>query len=226
MTAEQDARAQSVLTDLKRRKLQGELDFAGNPEILERVRLFEKESFAYNRPATIAAAKTEDIERLALLDNLTDLYNYRTFIKELKAEINRSTRYQQPVSLILLIIDNFETVNQQFGRLTSDSVMRIVGNVLKNSVREQDIPIKYDDQTFGAILPQTQAALASFVAERIRTRIGNQAISHNWHNFSVTASLGVASLPSHANSHDKLIARATEALQFANLRGGDRVFCV
>ncbi|HEY9756976.1 MAG TPA: GGDEF domain-containing protein [Oculatellaceae cyanobacterium] len=226
MTAEQEARAQAVLTDLKKRKLQGELDFAGNPEILERVRLFEKESFAYNRPATIAAAKTEDIERLALLDNLTDLYNYRTFVKELKAEISRSTRYQQPVALILLVVDNIDTVNQQFGHLTCDSVMRIVGNVLKNSVREQDIPVKYDEQTFGAILPQTHAAVASFVAERIRTRIGNQAISHNWHNFSVTASLGVAAFPAHANSHDKLIARATEALQFANLRGGDRVFSV
>jgi diguanylate cyclase (GGDEF)-like protein len=124
------------------------------------------------------------------------------------------------------LVDNLQAINQQYGSLTTDSVLRIVGNVLRNSVRELDIPVRYDQETFAAILPQTQPALASFVAERIRTRVGNQAISHNWQNFSVTASLGVAAFPIHANAHDKLIARATEALQFASLRGGDRVFCV
>ncbi len=227
MTAEPDSRALAVLADLKKRKLHGELDFAGNPEILESVKAYEAQAFAlFSKPPSIASAKSEEIERLALLDNLTDLYNYRTFIKELKAELSRAGRYQQSVSLILIVIDNFETIKQQYGNLTADALHRIVANVLKGAIRELDIPAKYDDQLFGVILPQTPASLACFVAERIRQRIGNQAISHNWQSFSVTASLGVASFPMHANTHDKLIARATEAAQFASLRGGDRVFSV
>ncbi|HNM50511.1 MAG TPA: hypothetical protein PKN86_12430, partial [Candidatus Obscuribacter sp.] len=62
--------------------------------------------------------------------------------------------------------------------------------------------------------------------ERIRQRVGNQAIVHNWHNFSVTASVGVASFPEHASDYDVLIACAIEALDTALVRGGDRVVSV
>jgi diguanylate cyclase (GGDEF)-like protein len=88
-----------------------------------------------------------------------------------------------------------------------------------------DIPAKYHEQTFAVVLPGADAGAASMVAERIRQRVGNQAISHNWNNFSVTASIGVAAFPAHAAAYDELIARALEALKYAAIRGGDRVLC-
>jgi diguanylate cyclase (GGDEF)-like protein len=222
---QQDARAQKIFNDIKIRSTGG-LSYAGSLQILQSVREFEAVNTALPTRAAIASARGEDIERLALLDNLTELYNYKTFLKELKAEINRARRYKHPVSLCMLAIDNYEAIKQQFGNLTAESVLRIVGNVLRGAIREVDIGAKYDETTFAVVLPNAHASNAALVAERIRQRIGNQAIAHNWQNFSVTASLGVAAYPVHGVAHDELSARALEALSFAIHRGGDRVFCV
>jgi diguanylate cyclase (GGDEF)-like protein len=99
----------------------------------------------------------------------------------------------------------------------------VVANVLRGALRELDIPAKYADQQFCIVLPGTTVAGASLVAERIRQRIGNQAIAHNWQSFSVTASIGVAAYPSDATEYDELIARSIEAMGYAINRGGDRV---
>jgi diguanylate cyclase (GGDEF)-like protein len=225
MSGQQTEFVQQVFDDLKRRQAGGR-DFAGNTEILQAVRDLEAASTAVPVRAAIAAARSEDIERLALLDHLTELYNYKTFLKELKAEVNRARRYKHSVSLCMFTIDNYESIREKFGQLTAESVLRVVGNVLRGAVREEDSAGKYSEETFCVVLPSAQAASAAMVSERIRQRIGNQFITHNGQNFSVTASVGVASLPAHANSHDELIARSIEALEHASSRGGDRVFCV
>ncbi len=218
-----DLRAEQIFSDLK--QSHGGLGYRGDPQILQSVREFEETNTALPSRPVLASARSEDIERLALLDNLTELYNYKTFIKELKAEMNRARRYQHSVSLCLLTIDNYDWIKQEMGYLTAESVLRILGRVLLGAVRDFDISAKYDDQTFVVVLSGAGAASAALVAERIRQRISNQAISNNWQNFSLTASLGVASFPTHAESHDQLIARAAEALKHALERGGDRVFC-
>jgi Response regulator containing a CheY-like receiver domain and a GGDEF domain len=76
------------------------------------------------------------------------------------------------------------------------------------------------------IFPETNASGASIVAERIRQRIGNQSITHNWHNLRVTASIGLAAFPAHAREPDELIERSVRALELAMQRGGDRVCTV
>jgi diguanylate cyclase (GGDEF)-like protein len=186
-------------------------------EVLERVREYEKTETATN-PGVVAG-----MDRMSLLDGLTELYNVRTFLKELKAELARAKRYKQPCSVCMLAIDNFDNVVQQYGYLTGDALMRVVANVLRTTLRETDIPAKYSTEVFVITLPQTGPAAAAIAAERIRKRVGNQAIMHNWQSFSVTASIGVASFPAHAESYDELIARSVEALEFALERGGDRV---
>jgi two-component system cell cycle response regulator len=225
MSGNQAELVDKVFADLKSRQTGGK-EFTGSAEILQAVRDLEATSTAPPVRAAIAAARSEDIERLALLDHLTELYNYKTFLKELKAEVSRAKRYKHSLSLCMFTIDNYEEIKEKFGQLTSESLLRVVGNVLRGSVREEDIPAKYSEETFCVVLPSAQAASASLVSERIRQRIGNQFITHNGQNFSVTASVGVASLPLHANTHDELIARSIEALEHASTRGGDRVFCV
>jgi diguanylate cyclase (GGDEF)-like protein len=193
--------------------------YGPNPEVIDRVKEYEKAEL------TVAPGGARDgMDRLALLDPMTELYNFRTFLKELKAELNRAQRYKQACSLCLLTVDSFDEVVQERGYLTGDAVLRVVANVLRITLRDSDVPAKYAPQVFAVIFPQTGPAAAAMAAERLRNRIGNQAISHNWQTFSVTASVGVASYPAQAESYDQLIARAIEALEFALERGGDRVF--
>lgn len=218
--------ANGMIDDLKKQRGLLAAGFIGSSEILERVREYERQDASVPQTISIAAAKGDDIEKLALLDGLTELYNHRTLLKELKAELNRARRYKHQVSLAALSIDNLEYVQQTYGVLTVDAVYKVLSNVLRASIREVDIPARYNDALFLVILPQTSAAGASLVSERIRQRIGNQAITHNWQNFSATASVGVANFPAHASEYDELIARAIEALEYAKHRGGDRVLCI
>jgi diguanylate cyclase (GGDEF)-like protein len=187
-------------------------------EVVERVREYEKAEMS-----PTAASSRDGMDRLSLLDPLTELYNFRTFMKELKAELNRAKRYKQSCAIVLLTVDNFEGMVHQYGYLTGDAILRVVANVLRTTLREADIPAKYGSQEFAIILPQTEPAGAAITAERVRKRIGNQAIAHNWQSFSVTASVGVASFPIHAEKYDELLARGMEALHYALERGGDRV---
>jgi len=185
----------------------------------EAVRLVEGEQ-------SLAAVKGEEIERLALLDTLTELYNSRTFYKEIKDELKRAKRYKRPVALCMVAIDGFKDVVRQYGALTSDAVLKVMGNVLRGAIRDVDIPARYSAEEFAIIFPETNASGASIVAERIRQRIGNQSITHNWHNLRVTASVGLAAFPAHAREHDELIEKSVRALELAMQRGGDKVCTV
>lgn len=225
MDVELEEKVKKIWQDLESRRYHSGEDKIARSDWLKKVREYEAAVNSPTRALAIASANSDEIEKLALLDNLTELYNYRTFLKELKAEFNRATRYGHAVSLCMLAIDNFEVMREQFGELTGESILRLFGNVIRGAVRDLDIPAKYNYQTFVVVLPQTPPANAALVAERLRQRIGNQAIAHNWQNFSVTASIGVAAFPIHASAHDELIARCFEALDHAIGRGGDRVFC-
>jgi len=222
-----EAHAHAILDELKRQKLGEPGVYAGRPDILDRVRSYEKhESEQIQHTISIASARGEDIEKLALLDSLTELYNHRTFLKELKAELNRAKRYGQHVALCMLGIDGMDGIRAHYGTLTVDAVAKVTANVIREGIREVDMAARYSINEFVLVLPQTNAAGAALTAERLRVRCGNQAINHNWQTFSVTASVGVATFPQNASAYDELIARAWEALDYARARGGDRVFCV
>jgi two-component system cell cycle response regulator len=195
-------------------------------QVLDRVKELEQRSILSNTHTSLTATKGDELERLALLDTLTDLYNSRTLIKELKDELKRAKRYKRPVSLVMVSIDGFKEVSRQYGALTADAVLKVVAGVLKTCVRDVDIAARYSGEDFAIVLPETNASGAAVVAERIRQRVGQQAITHNWNNMKCTASIGLASFPAHAREHDELVARATQALELAIQRGGDRACTV
>jgi len=224
--ADTEAHAQAILEELKRQKLGDPSAYGGRPDILDRVRDYEKQEFDSQQTISIASARGEDIEKLALLDSMTELYNHRTFLKELKAELNRAKRYGHHVALCMIGIDGMDGIRAHYGTLTVDAVAKVAANVIRETIREVDIAARYSNNEFVLVLPQTNAAGAALTAERLRVRCGNQAINHNWQTFSVTASVGVATFPQNASNYDELIARAWEALDYARARGGDRVFCV
>ncbi len=222
-----EAHAHAILEELRRQKLGAPGAYAGRPDILDRVRDYEKRDHELTQQTiSIASARGEDIEKLALLDSLTELYNHRTFLKELKAELGRAARYGQHVAVIMLGIDGIDGIRAHYGILTVDAVSKVTANVIREGIREVDLAARYSANEFVLALPQTNAAGAALLAERLRVRLGNQAINHNWQTFSVTASVGVATFPQNGSAYDELIARAWEALDYARARGGDRVFCV
>lgn len=192
-------------------------------QVIERVKELEQRSLLTNTETRMGGSKSEEIERLALLDTLTELYNSRTFLKEIKDELKRAKRYKRPVALCMLSIDGFRDISRQYGALTSDAVLKVLGNVLRGAIRDVDIPARYSAEEFAIIFPETNASGASIVTERIRQRISGQSITHNWHNLKVTSSIGLAAFPAHAREHDELLARSIQALELAMQRGGDRV---
>ena len=195
-------------------------------QVIERVKELEQRSLLTSTEQSLAAVKGEEIERLALLDTLTELYNSRTFIKEIKDELKRAKRYKRPVALCMVSIDGFKDLVRQYGALTSDAVLKVVGTVLQGAIRDVDIPARYSAEEFAIIFPETNASGASIVAERIRQRVANQSITHNWHNLKVTASVGLAAFPAHAREPEQLVDKCVQALELAMQKGGDRVCTV
>lgn len=215
-----------LVAELKASRGQNKVDLAHQSQVLHKVRDLEQAQAAESKKIATATMRGEDLEKLALLDPLTDLYNYRTFIKELKAELSRARRYQHSVALCMISIDNFEEMSKQYGPLTADAILKIIGNAVKHAVREVDISGRYNKHQFIIALTNSGVSGGAIVAERIRQRIGAQAISYNWESFSLTGSFGVAVYPDQTDEWDVLIARAVDAMEHAAARGGDRVLAI
>ena len=211
-----------VLENPQRGNLSGSRAYMDN-QVIERVKELEQRSLLTATQASLTNASGEEIERLALLDTLTELYNSRTFNKEIRDELKRATRYKRPVSLVMVSVDGFKDLQRTYGALTTDAVLKVVGSVLRGVVRDVDIPARYSSEEFAIILPETNASGAMIVADRIRTRMANAGVTHNCHNLKVTASVGVAAFPTHAREHDELLGRCIQALETAIQKGGDQV---
>lgn len=213
-----------IREDLKKRKPLLAATLAGSPEILERVKEYEKQSATVVQHAGFVAAKGEDIEQLAQIDPVTELYNHKAYVKELKAEIQRARRYGHLVSIAMMTVDGIDEIEKKYGIMTQDAVLKVVARVVRSSIREVDVAARYAPLQVALILPQTVTARAALVAERIRERVASQVFAHNWQNFSITGSFGIATFPKDGEEYEVLIAHAMEALECAAGRGGDRVF--
>lgn len=160
-----------------------------------------------------------ELESLATCDGLTGIKNRRAFGTRLKEEVARATRYSLPLSLLLLDVDHFKSYNDTFGHPAGDEVLKTVAQVLDNSARETDTAARYGGEEFAVLLPQTDAAGAWVIAERIRRAIAD----HPWPNRSVTVSVGVAHLLPVVDTDSQLIARADEALYQSKAGGRNQV---
>lgn len=173
------------------------------------------------------------IELQATTDGLTGLANHRHFWTRLRDEVSRARRYGQPLSLLMLDLDDFKRVNDHFGHLFGDEVLRAIGGVLREQVRQGiDVPARYGGEEFMVVLPSTHSLKpdgttldgAVSTAERIRTAIAALRLPTTDTPWSgITASIGVATLPAHATDAEDLVSKADQALYAAKLKGKDRV---
>lgn len=166
------------------------------------------------------------IEREAITDGLTELPNRRQFEEALATEIGRVERFGGSVSLILADLDDFKNVNDRYGHQAGDDVLRAFAETLRRNVREIDLPARYGGEEFAVLLPQTDVAGATRLAERIRAEFASQEIETRFSApLHVTASFGVAAFPDEP-SQAALFAAADQTLYDAKRSGKNCVVAV
>jgi diguanylate cyclase (GGDEF)-like protein len=161
----------------------------------------------------------------AFRDDMTGLYNHRFFQEALESEIQRAIRYKHPVSLLILDIDSFKNINDTFGHLTGDYVLKEISEIMLKLVRPGDIVARYGGEEFTIILPDTGKAGANVLAQRVRRGIKQYPFKYDNHPISVTISIGLAS--SDMNTFEltrmNFIDQSDQALYRAKRNGKDRV---
>jgi diguanylate cyclase (GGDEF)-like protein len=189
----------------------------------------EYDLFAYLTGQAAVSIENVDLHEMvriqAVTDELTGLFNLRHFHDTLDGEIERSRRFGTDVGLMLLDIDDFKRVNDTYGHQQGDLVLIEVGRVLRTLSRDIDEPARYGGEEMAVVLPQTDVAGAELLAERMRSAVAAIEIDRldGGGRLKVTASFGVASLPSNAREKDSLIAEADAALYRAKRAGKNRV---
>ena len=149
------------------------------------------------------------MQQQALTDGLTGCYNRRSFELQLERDLHLATRMRQPLSLIMLDLDNFKHINDKAGHDGGDVALCMLADSLRAELRAVDTPARFGGDEFVIILPQSSTEGAVLVAERLRRRIAETEVPEFGH---VTASFGVATFPTHASSRDTLVVAADRAL--------------
>src|SRR5688500_10329661 len=160
------------------------------------------------------------MQQQALTDSLTGCYNRRSFELQLERDLHLATRMRQPLSLIMLDLDNFKHINDAAGHDAGDVALCMLADNLRAEMRAVDTPARFGGDEFVIILPQANTEGAVMVAERLRKRIEQTDVPKFG---QVTASLGVATLPPHASSRDSLVVAADRALYNSKNAGRNRV---
>jgi diguanylate cyclase (GGDEF)-like protein len=214
-----------------RRGDEGQGRVSGVVSVARRSRSFtspERELFDYLAEQAAVSLENvglhETVERQAVTDELTGLFNRRRFQEAMVTEVERSKRFGQPVGLVLLDLDNFKMVNDTYGHQQGDLVLREVARVLRETSREIDEPARYGGEELAVVLPGTDLEGAYNLAERVRAGIEELALPllEGDGVLRVTASFGVATLPGSADDMRGLVAAADEALYRAKRAGKNR----
>jgi len=164
------------------------------------------------------------LRELADHDGLTGLFSHRMHYQRLEEEFARRGRTGKPISLLLLDLDHFKRINDRYGHLAGDLVLKTISDLVLSTCREMDIASRYGGEEFTVILPETGADAARLTAERLRKIIEAHAFSFNGdQNVQITVSIGVATSSEYLASATELTAGADRAMYHAKALGRNRV---
>ncbi len=186
--------------------------------------------------STLSLKTASDLKRIFVLeyesttDSLMGIYNRRYLDRRLREEFFRSLRYGYPLSLVMIDIDHFKMVNDQWGHQVGDLVLKRLGDLIVNTVRNVDVVCRYGGEELLMILPHTEGSDAFIMAEKLRIKIERTEIltadkNRDHSPVKVTVSLGVASVLPEIESAHALLGQADKALYYAKQRGRNRTVC-
>jgi diguanylate cyclase (GGDEF)-like protein len=181
-------------------------------------RIIDQASIALERALLI-----EQVSNLAITDELTGLYNAHYLDETLERELRRCRRYGSSLALIFLDLDHFKEINALHGHPTGSACLVELTEIMRQSVRDVDILVRYGGDEFVVILPETSVRTAYKVSERLRRSIKKHMFCrHTKLRVQLSASMGIAGFPDHAKTKQDLIARADESMYRAKADGGNR----
>lgn len=161
---------------------------------------------------------------LSIIDDLTKLYNCRHFFDQLRTEIERADRYEQPLTLLLLDLDNFKEYNDTYGHVEGNHVLSRLGQIVKTCLRQTDSAYRYGGEEFTVILPMTTSTDGTVTAERIRTEFKKEVFPPTADKFvHMTMSIGIAEHKPQENM-ETFVSRVDRLMYQAKKCGKDRVY--
>jgi len=183
--------------------------------------IYDVTEFASSKRALERA--NEQLAKLSMTDRLTGLLNRGTWENLVDAEYERYRRYGQATTLVMFDIDHFKPVNDNYGHLAGDEVIRHTAQTTRNNIRQSDSAGRYGGEEFGIILPETDAENARLLCERIRESIEKSTVETSAGNITYTISMGIAQLTDEPENYMQWMQKADEALYAAKESGRNRV---
>jgi len=165
-----------------------------------------------------------EVQRMAITDEGTGIFNRRHFFELAEQEFSRARRYKHSLTAILVDVDEFKSFNDRYGHVIGDQVLRQVAQALKNNLREGDILGRYGGEEFSILLPFTNLKIAQQVAERLCKRVANARVENGKNYLSVTVSVGIAELQPETETLLELVELADQAMYAAKEVGGNQVY--
>lgn len=162
-------------------------------------------------------------EMLAYKDELTGLNNRRAFFDQGRRSFKQAARFKRPISVIMMDIDYFKRINDNFGHTVGDNVLRNISNLIKTIVRDIDIVARIGGEEFAFICPETGLDEAVNLAERIRQSIENCVIEDQSNKLQLTVSLGISTCMPENETLEQMLIKADDALYIAKKKGRNQI---
>jgi two-component system cell cycle response regulator len=203
----------------------GASDFIFKPFRFEELDLRIKRVLRESATKKERAKLLHEMEKLAITDALTGLYNSRQFFRQIKQEINRYARYSRALSLLILDIDFFKNYNDTWGHLEGDKVLMHIGRIINSCMRSMDSAYRYGGEEFAIILPETGIEMACVVGARIKDKISAEIFTpEEGKKASVTVSIGASEIITGEDFTD-FIKRTDKALYKSKETGRNKLTC-
>ncbi len=165
----------------------------------------------------------EDVQELAIIDTLTNIFNRRHYLERFKEEIERSRKFNYKFCCLMIDIDYFKSFNDRYGHIVGDAILRELSKTIQENIRQIDLIGRYGGEEFSIILSETDKDAAQFAAQRIRLAIQDKRIRVYDEELKITVSIGISTFPYDGKDIERLIDKADTALYRAKQAGRNKV---